>query len=419
MENSLLHYYISEKNRVLEKCTQCAQCIKKCPIIKNTELKNLAPKTIQKEILKFLEDGMQNEIAYTRAFSCMECFGCVDNHCPQGLNPMLINEMIRHDYRYYKYKEDTYNDPRKEDALQRIIASIQISKTDYEKILTPSPQKAVDYVFFPGCNVYFQPDKLLNALDIMEILNVDWAFLPGLDFCCGNGQISAGVLEEANFVSEKLIDTLSSYNPKKVIFWCPTCLCRFETTYSKLKRIPFEVVSFPQFVAENIDKLPFKKAINKTVTLHEACKSGFTGLDLNGARDLLKSVPGISLVEMPRHGKNTSCCGSGAISYFYDGFEIVRDERMKEAAKTKADILVDVCHYCHEVFMAKEENYDYTVVNYVSLVAEALGITREDKLKKYKQFNNLDKILDGAEDYIKQSPFSRSQIIEALKYYLI
>ena len=54
-------------------------------------------------------------------------------------------------------------------------------------------------------------------------------------------------------------------------------------------------------------------------------------------------------------------------------------------------------------------------MNYVSLVAEALGIEREDKFKKYKQWKDLDRILTDAEAYVETSPFSREKMIEVVK----
>ncbi|WP_319202489.1 (Fe-S)-binding protein [uncultured Ilyobacter sp.] len=415
MKDLLVNYMNSERRNILKKCTQCGLCIKKCPIIKNTELKNIDPENIQKEVIKFLQEGIPNEIVYNRGFSCMECFGCIDDCCPQRLNPMLINEMIKWDYRRHNLINCEYSDPKDKNSLHRIIASVQINHEDYDKLLTSSPSSKSDYVFFPGCNVYFQPEKLLSGLDILDIIDKEWAFVSGLDFCCGESHIGAGAIEEADSISAELIDKLASYTPKAVIFWCPTCLCRFEKTLAPAMDIPFKMISFPEFLRENLDSLSFKKELNKTVTLHEACKSAFTGLDLNGTRDILKKLPGVSLVEMPRHGKNTSCCGSGAVTFFKDSFDIVRRERMDEAAETKADLLVNVCHYCHEVFTDKEQNYNYSVVNYISLIAEALGIEREDKLKKYKQLNDVYKILDYVKNYIEHSPFSKEKIIESLQ----
>jgi hypothetical protein len=59
--------------------------------------------------------------------------------------------------------------------------------------------------------------------------------------------------------------------------------------------------------------------------------------------------------------------------------------------------------------------YDYVVKNYVTVVAEALGIERQDKFRQYKQAGDLDEILQDAEKFIAQSPFSREKITEVLK----
>ena len=87
---------------------------------------------------------------------------------------------------------------------------------------------------------------------------------------------------------------------------------------------------------------------------------------------------------------------------------------MKEASQTNADVLASVCHHCHNVFVSNEDKYNCSVKNYISLVAEALGIEREDTFKKYKQINNIDTILADIDKRIDKLPFTREKIIEAL-----
>lgn len=417
---SLVRYLEQERRRVIKECRKCGLCNQKCPIIKHTELKDFSPRDIQEEVIDFLETGVANEAAYTRGFACMRCFQCVDNTCSQGLNPMLINEIIKWYYRENDLVEYNYPDPKSHNAPQRVIASIQVSSRDLERVLTPSTPSRNNfrYVLFPGCNVYFQPDKVLNVLDVMDYITKDYAFVPGLDYCCGNAYLSSGQIERGGEVSKELIDKLSSYNPDTVIFWCSTCLCNLHKTICNLddiERIPFNTMSFARFLAQNMEKLPFKKPVNKKVTLHEPCKAAFTGLDLTGPRDVLKQIPGVELVEMPRHGKNTVCCGSAAQNYFPHSFEKMRNDRLEEAAETSADVLVDICHYCHEIFADQEKKYDYSIVNYMSIITEALGIEREDKFKKYKQWADIDKVLEDANEFVKSSPYSISQIREALE----
>jgi Fe-S oxidoreductase len=415
MRKKLQQFYTEEKKRIIDTCKECGVCAKKCPIIRHTDLKNMSPKDIQVDIKTYLQDGKPHKTAFARAFSCMECFKCVDNCCPEGLNPLLVNEIIKWEYRKNKIVETPYGDPRATDSSHRVIACIQLPSDQYYKITTPSQNDCARYVFFAGCNVYFQPEKILTCLDLMDLVAEDYAFVPGLDYCCGNVHIFYGSIGKAQKTSRQLVEKLSAYSPEAVIFWCPTCLCRFEKTISPTTELPFTMMSFPQFLAKHIKGLPFEKEIRNTVTLHEACKAAFTGVDLNGTREVLQHIPGIKLVEMPRHGENTVCCGSGAEDHFQNSFEAIRDERMMEASETKADVLVDVCHHCHNVFVDKEDRYSYSVRNYVSLVAEALGIDREDRFKKYKQMKDLDTLLEDIDTRMEKLPFTREQIMKAVK----
>jgi Fe-S oxidoreductase len=419
LERSLTGYFDQQRQRVIENCKACGFCAKNCPIIEHTELRKASAKDIQKKVKAFFEHGETDEIVFQRAFSCMECFKCVDNCCPEGLNPLFVNEMIKWEYNRNNIIETSYDDPNHETSAQRVLASIQVSPEDYRKISEPSDRDRAGYVFFPGCNVYFQPEKILNALDVLSLITEDYAFVPGLDFCCGDVHLFSGSIERGDQTSKALIHILSSYHPDTVIFWCPTCHCRFVKTASILNDLPFQVISFPQFLSENMDKLDLKKDIQKRVTLHEACKSAFTGVDASGPREVLRKIPGVQLSEMVRHGKDTACCGSGAIAFFPKGLEAVRDDRLREASATNAEVLIDVCHFCHHVFVGEEPKYRFSVVNYITLLAEAIGIEREDKFKKYRQWNELDRILKDAEMYIKESPYSPERIVEAINKVII
>lgn len=405
-------YYEDVISKLLEECTECGLCIAKCPIIEHTDIADLSPREIQKDLINFLKTSEMKDTVYTRAYSCMECFACTDI-CEKGFSPLLINEIIkwkskcnnRQDYR--EEKEDDY-------LLQRVLSSIQVSKADYKKIFTESDKQKTKYVFFPGCNVYKQPEKILNALDILDLIADDYAVIPGLDYCCGDLYNFSGQPYKAMEASRKLVNKISSYSPQRVILWCPTCMCRFVDIIRMMGELPFEVITFSQFVSENIDKLNFVETINKTVTLHEACKTSYMELDLLSVRKILTSIPNIELIEMKHHGINTVCCGSGAVTWFPESFEKMRSNRLIEAKETNADILIDVCHFCHESFARAEADYAFKVENYINLLAQALGINREDKFKKYKQSPDIDEILEDSHTFIQESPYTHKQITEIL-----
>ena len=88
---AIAEYYENEKHRFLENCIQCGLCAQECPIINYTDLAEQESSDIQTGVFEFLESGIPNQEAYTKAFACMECFKCTADICPQDLNPMLIN----------------------------------------------------------------------------------------------------------------------------------------------------------------------------------------------------------------------------------------------------------------------------------------------------------------------------------------
>ena len=412
---TVVEHYGRERERFLVNCTRCGLCVQECPIIPHTGLADSSSRDIQQGVFDFLDTGRPNPAARTKAFACMECFKCVSGVCPEGLNPMLINELIKGEYIAAGLETSGFSDTRRPDCAQRVMAGVQVSAADYERITRPSDKTTARYVFFPGCNAYFQPDKLLNALDILEAVGDDVAFLPGLDFCCGDNHWFYGDIRGGGERAAELVAALAGFQPAAVILWCPTCLCRFEFTIRPSMDPPFDVMSFPQYLATNMNRLPLGPAAAGTVTLHEACKAAYTGVDERGPREVLRQLPGVELREMKRHGKETACCGSGAISWFPESCARMREERLKEAAETGAEKLVTVCHYCAQTFIIDGPDHGLTVTGYEKLVAEALGVHREERFRQYAQMGDLDRILREAEVFIQQAPFDRDRMVEVLQ----
>ncbi len=416
MASNLTQYYEEEKQRTINACIACGDCVRVCPAASKIDsLNTIAPEEVQQSVIDFLNTGIPTRTVFDRAFSCMQCWTCTEDCCPVGLDPQLINETIKWEYRRNGIKEHPYSDPQEPVSTQRVIASILASPSDFERMCTPKGNADSRYIFFPGCNVYWQPDKLLSALDIFDQITTDYAYVPGGDYCCGNIHLTYGAIEKADSAMTELTAKLSSYDVETVVFWCSNCYIRYLKTLPHFQKIPLRVITFTEFVAENLDKLKFTQAIPKTVTLHEICKMGILGLEIDAPRNILKSIPGINLVEIPRHGFDTICCGSMLGDYFPNTFERWRADRLTEAEQTGAEVLVDICHACHEAFVNEEGRYNYSIANYITLVAEATGIPREDRYKKYKQWGNVDRIIADVKDGIEKSPYSRDIIVEALR----
>jgi Fe-S oxidoreductase len=412
---SIPNHYHRETQRYLENCTRCGLCARGCPVLPHTDVAAISPKDIQTSVFEGMTSGVFDPQARTKAFACMECFKCTVDMCPEELNPMLVNEIIKGKGIAEGSTPGCIGDVRAPDSAHRVLACLQVSLSDHTRITTASDNGAARYVFFPGCNVYFQPQKILAALDVMDAVGDDYAFIPGLDHCCGDSFFFEGRIEDGAACAEALVAAIAAYRPEAVVLWCPTCQCRFAQTLSPALKIPFEVLSFPQYLAANMPKLPLGASAAGTVTLHEACKSAYTGIDRNGARHVLRQLPGVVLREMERHGPDAVCCGSGAACWYPQSSDRMRTERLEEAARTGAERLVTVCHYCSQTFAVEERQFDFEIVSYIDLVAAALGRAREDKFKQYTRWGDLKRILKDAEAQITASPFSRERFVEVIR----
>jgi hypothetical protein len=49
------------------------------------------------------------------------------------------------------------------------------------------------------------------------------------------------------------------------------------------------------------------------------------------------------------------------------------------------------------------------------MVAEAMGIQRDDTFKKYGHWRDLDRILSDTNEHIQESPFEKDKIIEVIE----
>lgn len=349
-------------------CTACGACISGCPIMKHTNLAHTPPKEVAARFLSFMKGEDKGEQIKERVLSCMECFKCT-TLCPEGINPMAAVELAKG-----KLASEGQRFPNPETTWNETLDALKsgVTPDSFHRLTTATPVKKTKTLFFPGCNVYAHPEMLLAALDVMKTIAPDAAFLPGLAHCCGDSHLFSGEIQGAAETTQALLDQISAYQPDTLVLWCPTCHCRFETLHQKAFSLPFEILSLPQFIVRHMKSFTLAQQPPHTVTLHEPCKSAYTGVDLTGVRELLAKIPGITLKEMPRHGKEAACCGSGAVVFQEKGFQAVRDERLVEAKGTGADTLISVCHFCHTCFKNEAPRFNIASENYIVTLKRAL-----------------------------------------------
>ena len=96
-----------------------------------------------------------------------------------------------------------------------------------------------------------------------------------------------------------------------------------------------------------------KKSLGKTVVYHDPCTLGRQMDIYDEPRRILKSIPGLKLIEVPVFNRDFSvCCGGGAMGLWRDWpqDERLANLRTKQILATGADILCVACPYCLQMF---------------------------------------------------------------------
>ena len=90
-----------------------------------------------------------------------------------------------------------------------------------------------------------------------------------------------------------------------------------------------------------------------TVTYHDPCHLGRHGKIFDPPREILKSIPGLTLVEMNRIREYAFCCGGGggARTGKLEFALATARRRVKEAEGTGAKLLATACPFCEQNFL--------------------------------------------------------------------
>jgi Fe-S oxidoreductase len=230
------------------------------------------------------------------------------------------------------------------------------------------------------------------------------------EYCCGYPLYSTGQLKKAKQVAEHNIEAIKNSGAKTVITACAECYKTLKVDYPKMFNkstgdMEFKVVHLVEFVTKQMEKgsIKFKNNVDMRVTYHDACnlarlsepweywegKRGHFGITEPTAprrrgthgvyhqpRDILKSIPGIDLVDMIRIRENAWCCGAGGgvTEAFPEFAQWSAEERLEEVEEVGAAALITACPRCNENFsraiMASGD--DIKVYDIAEMINEAI-----------------------------------------------
>jgi len=156
-------------------------------------------------------------------------------------------------------------------------------------------------------------------------------------------------------LAEKNIRQLKGLGVKKVVALSPHAYNAMRNNYPKFGA-DFEVYHYLQVLDMLIRSGSLKLRSTKArVTYHDPCFLGRYNGMYDTPRRILRSIPGVELVEMTRNRENAFCCGGGSGNFVMDllsgSMESPSRMRAREAYDTGADVLATACPACMTMLM--------------------------------------------------------------------
>jgi Fe-S oxidoreductase len=159
-----------------------------------------------------------------------------------------------------------------------------------------------DTVFFPGCTLPgTRPEITFNLFHLLE------SMIPSIGIvldCCTKPSHDLGQETFFRAMFGEMKSFLLENGVRHILTACPNCFGIFDKYGEGLTVRPVLEVMLQ-------NKIPEKKSLGHTITIHDPCAVRFKPDIHKGIRQLTSSQ-GFHLEEMPHTKERTLCCGEGA-----------------------------------------------------------------------------------------------------------
>lgn len=274
--------------------------------------------------------------------------------------------------------------PRHKELIDSCRAKFNIYSEPHEDRFAWLPDefsslpKRADVMYFVGCATSYRRQEIaLATVKLLKRTGVDFGLLFEKEHCCGSPFFRTGNVEIGKEMMQQNLDALEEAKAKTVVFSCPECYRAFEEVERYDLSRSFECTSISEFVEPYLPRLRFKN-LKKKVTYHDPCDLGRQLLVYEPPRELLKAIPGVELVEMPRSRRLSFCCGAGAgVLETYPGYAANTARRRLEEVTDPIDgagvnVVASACPNCKLSFLSVAPEFKVEVKDITEIALEAL-----------------------------------------------
>jgi len=329
-------------------CYQCGKCDVVCPW---NRVRDFSMRRVIREATFGLTQVEEEDI-----WRCTTCGTCTAS-CPRGVEHTQTGVALRRvasDYGVFPGTAKSIRAVRSSLAADgNPLNQKRAERGDWAKGLPVKPfSEGMEFLYFVGCYYSYDPRMRKAAVATATVLSkagVDFGILGAKESCCGESVRKTGSEKAFRSLARENIKTFIDHGVKKIVVSSPHCYHTFANEYPEFMA-RFEVVHMSQLLAGLIreGRLKLTGEFARKVTWHDPCYLGRRNGIYEEPREVLRSVPGLELVEMSDSRNNSLCCGGGGGRIWMDTprKERFSNIRLAQAKDAGAQVLATCCPYC-------------------------------------------------------------------------
>jgi Fe-S oxidoreductase len=297
--------------------------------------------------------------------------------------------------------------------LGTMVAGAKVKRGDWAKDLglRDFTREKVDVIFHVGCQTSFDRDMWKLAQGTARLLlkaGVNFGVGGINELCCGGRAYQMGYKADFLKQAEANMAAIGKAGARTLVTGCAECYFAFKVLYDKFNlKGELEVLHTSEYFSRLIKegKLKPGKNVDMTVTYHDPCHLGRQGepyIHWQGKevvnqirtfdppkerrrgtygvyeppRDVLKSIPGLKLLEMDRIKEYAWCCGAGGgVGESNPEFSLwTAIKRIDEAQETGAAAIATACPWCIKNFnkAISQKGINLKVYDVIELLEKAI-----------------------------------------------
>ncbi len=349
----------------LSVCVHCGLCLQACPTYLETGIEAQSPRG-RVYLINLVNDGLMNinDAFVDPVFRCLDCRAC-ETACPSGVQVGTLIEEARGQIRQAQpltgvkgmfsdlMLKKIFPHPDRlqkigklmrfyqKSGLQKATRGLGIMKLfpkhmqEMEAVLPLIPEKTSREALPPVVHAIGEKRGTVGLVVgcVMDVMFADInmatarvlarngydVVIPQAQTCCGALQVHAGERDTAKQMARTNIDTFLAAGVEYVIMNAAGCgaavkeypeLLHSDPNYrDKAEHFTNKVRDISEFLVE-VGYEPPKGKLNVKITYHDACHLAHAQKIRTQPREILRSIPGVELIEM---ADSDRCCGSAGI----------------------------------------------------------------------------------------------------------